>query len=133
MKKLLAIIAGIIIIAIIVIFFAGIGLGPGAGGGADSTSAAEEQQENPAVDDTESPKAPEDSQDETILEVSVVKSEYFFENRSIDLNALLDEIKKTEGNLLVEITDDKAALRAYNQLIDALEDLSVPYEEVSLD
>jgi hypothetical protein len=45
----------------------------------------------------------------------------------------LEDIKKmlteNEGKMIVEIKEDKASIKAYNKLVDLLEELKVDYVE----
>lgn len=137
MKKLLAILAGIIIIAIIVfMLFGGFGLGTGSGSGdgeeGTSTSQTVDENEEPDVE-VEEPVTPgetkEDSESGAVVEVSVVKGDYFYENKRIDLDEFIEIICAIDGQVVVEVTDDNAALKPYNKLLDRLEDLEITYTE----
>ena len=150
MKKFLGILAGIVILAIIILLLiGGLGLGAGSGGGGEGESEGVSERSSTTQEETASPKQEEDpakeldvrdesgsnkddSEEGTVIEVSVVKSEYFYENKSIELDALVDIITSVDGKLVVEVTDDNASLRAYNKLIDALEDHGVTYVEESV-
>ena len=137
MKKLFAFLVGIIIIAIILfMLFGGFGFGTGSGSGAGERGASSSQTVD-EVDDSTKNSAENDQPDEkgadsnkdTIIEVAVVKSEYFYENRSINLDNLIKIIDAMEGKIVVEVTDDNAALRPYNKLLDKLGELEIPYIE----
>ena len=41
----------------------------------------------------------------------------------ITLDDFISKVKEIEGDLVVEVKDDKASLKAYNSLIDRLEEL----------
>lgn len=142
MKKLLGILAIIIVLIIVATFLiGGLGFGTGNGDGDGEGTAASNRseqaeqitdevvEENPEPVQTEPGDNNEDSEEGTILEVSVVKSEYFYQNKSIELSAFVEIVKGVDGKLVVEITDDNAALRAYNKLIDELEAMDVLYIE----
>ena len=134
MKKLLAIFAAITIIAIILFMLVGLGLGFGKGsasGEGEGEPSASQQVDESAKEADEETK--DDSAEGSAIKVAVVKSEYFYENRRIELDALLEIIGAIEGNFIVEVTDDNAALKAYKKLLDKLDELEIPYNEVVAD
>ena len=139
---------GLLVIIIIIVIAAallfggfGFGFGTGSGSGDGEGDGTSENSAAPS-DNTEAPEeevteettdiSEEDYEEGTVVQVSVVKSEYFYENKSISLSDLMEVIAAIEGKLVVEITDDNAALKAYNKLIDALEDKEIRYIEVGI-
>lgn len=145
MKKLLCLLTVIIVLVIVAVtFIGGMGLGTGNGNGDGEGAAAnrtEAQAEQAADEDVEEEPKPiqtehgddmADSEEGTIIEVSVVKNEYFYENKSISLDDLVDAIKVIDGKLIVEITDDRAALKPYNKLIEKLEALNISFVETNI-
>lgn len=81
--------------------------------------------------DTEEQKELEDEKKIIIYSVTVVESDYFYDNSRISLTDFLDILKEEKEKLVVEIKEDKASLKAYNKLIDALEELEIKYSEVN--
>lgn len=71
----------------------------------------------------------EDYNKGTVLKVSIVGNEYFYENERISFDDFISKVKEIEGDLVVEVKDAKASLKAYNNLIDRLEDLKVSITE----
>lgn len=141
MKKLLAFLAGIIIIAIILfMLFGGFGLGKGSGSG-EGESGVSTSQELDEVDEPAENAVKNDQRDEkknvsdegTVIEVSVVKSEYFYNNKSVELDDLIGIIGEIDGKVVVEVTDDDAALKPYNKLLDKLDELGIQYVECVAD
>ena len=45
------------------------------------------------------------------------------------LDDFLAEMKEFDEDVIVEITDDNASLKAYNKLINALEEIAITYTE----
>ena len=141
MKKLLAFLAGIIIIAIILfMLFGGSGIWKGSSSGDGesgiSTSQKVDEVDEPAENAVENDQCDEkktDSDEGTVIEVSVVKSEYFYNNKSVELDDLIGIIGEIEGKVVVEVTDDNAALKPYNKLLDKLDELEIQYIECVAD
>ena len=134
----------LIVVAVFIVAFMlgyGIGLGVGNGMGDDTgdgntavESSAEvvEEQEEEEVEAENEEKTTEVGVETTrIIEVTIVGSDYFYENERIifdDLIAVIAEAE-AEGELVVKIVDDNASLNAYDALINKLEDMYVDYTE----
>ena len=71
----------------------------------------------------------ENDSEDTIIKVSVVGNEYFYENERVSLDDFISKLEKLEGEVVVEVKDDKASLRAYNNLIEKLEELKISFTE----
>ena len=142
MGKFLGVLAGIIVIALVfmlVLGSCGAGLGFGPGGNGDGTGSGEDTS-NTIADNNNTEETKEstteateashnDANDTLIIAVSVVESDYFYNNKKISLDDLIDELKSIEEDFIVEVTDDNSALRAYNKLIDALAENNFDYSE----
>lgn len=139
MKKLLAVLVLIIGIAAVVLtrcgggFGLGLGFGTGKGDG-DGNMAVNVSDEK--VEDSEAPEADnsdestdESKNEETILKVTVVENDYFYENEKTRLNTLMDRIKETDGDYVVEIKDEQASKNAYEALIEELKEDGIEYTE----
>ena len=126
MKKILLVIVVIVIIAIAVMLGLGLGFGNGSGDG-KGDGKPNTVQEDSKIDESEKPteKNAEEDNKGVIIKVSVVGNEYFYENERITLDDFISKVKEIEGDLVVEVKDDKASLKAYNSLIDRLEELKV--------
>lgn len=124
MKKILLVIVVIVIIAIAVMLGLGLGFGNGTGDG-KGDGKPNTVQEDSKIDESEKPteKNAEEDNKGVIIKVSVVGNEYFYENERITLDDFISKVKEIEGDLVVEVIDDKASLKAYNSLIDRLEEL----------
>ena len=142
MKKLLAILAFIVIailIAIILLggsgFGFGNGSGNGSGNGANSLSEAVSTSTTPAKQEVTKEIMPAveepDDNSERIISVSVVEGDYFYENQRIDLDDLEQLLEETDEKFIVEVTDDNATLKAYQKLLNKLEQMDVSYTELS--
>lgn len=131
MKKILVVLAVIVIIAIAAILGLGLGFGNGSGDG-KGDGKTNTVQEDSKTDESEKPterNTEEDNNKGAIIKVSVVGNEYFYENERISLDGFISKVKEIEGDLVVEVKDDKASLKAYNNLIDRLEELKVSIVE----
>ena len=58
-----------------------------------------------------------------------MESDYFYNNDRIELDDVESMLKATTGEFIVEIKEDKASLKAYNKLVEKLEELGVNYIE----
>ncbi len=68
------------------------------------------------------------SNSKNTVAVSVVESDYLYENKKIGLDELVSKLKAVD-NVCVEITNDNAALKAYNSLTDKLKENKIEYVE----
>ena len=134
----------LIVVAVFIVAFMlgyGIGLGVGNGMGDDtgdgntavesSAEVVEEQEEEEVEAENEEKTTEVGAETTRIIEVTIVGSDYFYENERIifdDLIAVIAEAE-AEGELVVKIVDDNASLNAYDALINKLEDMYVDYTE----
>ncbi|MDY6156240.1 MAG: hypothetical protein SPH96_06895 [Agathobacter sp.] len=136
MKKILAIIVVIVVIAVVAMLGIGLGFGKGSGDGSGdgktntSQEAINTEEHNMVEEQTEVEQddAGNDSEG-TIIKVSVVGNEYFYENERVSLDDFISKLEMLEGEVVVEVKDDKASLRAYNNLIEKLEELKISFTE----
>lgn len=130
MKKLLIILVIVIILAGIGI---GIGLGRGKGSGeGDGNSTVEKTQEEESKKDMETEeqsKKADSKNEDLVLAITVVESDYFYENERITLEDFFSELQEVQGEYIVQVKDDNASLKAYNNLIDELEEQKIDYVE----
>lgn len=136
MKKILAIIVVIVVIAVVAMLGIGLGFGKGSGNGSGdgktntSQEAINTEEHNTVEEQTEVEQDDvENDSEDTIIKVSVVGNEYFYENERVSLDDFISKLEKLEGEIVVEVKDDKASLRAYDNLIEKLEELKVPFTE----
>ena len=64
-----------------------------------------------------------------ILAIIVVGNDYFYDNERILLEDFIAIVKEVEGKLVVEVKDDNASLKAYNSLLDSLDEINIDYVE----
>lgn len=136
MKKILAIIVVIVVIAVVAMLGIGLGFGKGSGDGSGdgktttSQEAINTEEHNTVEEQTEVAQDDvENDNEDTIIKVSVVGNEYFYENERVSLDDFISKLEKLEGEVVVEVKDDKASLRAYNNLIEKLEELKISFTE----
>lgn len=144
MKKVLGILLVVAVVAIIIfilIHFKGFGFGKGNGKGngqsdtgSEGSSVSDEIQSS--SDDEQSseietvPEAIETTVEEVVyVAVTVQGKGYLYQNAGIELNALMDELKKIKGDFVVRITDENASKKAFDNLTSALEKEKISYEE----
>lgn len=124
MKKLILVVIVLIAIAVIIL-----GLGVGFGNGGEKTNTIQEDSKTEESEGPTEKNSAEDDNKRVVIKVSVVGNEYLYENERISLDDFISKVKEIEGNLVVEVKDDKASLKAYNSLIDRLEELKVTITE----
>ena len=122
----------------------GCGVQPGSEGSADTT--APPASETTAASDTSDPSDTETTQmpDETTADsaadggnagdgqqiaITVSEERYLYDNREISYEELLTLLDCLGDDATVAVTDDQAAQRAYQQLIDALTERKLAYTE----
>ena len=96
----------------------------GNGGVSSSSSVVEEVKE--AVTSAEEETQPE-TEEVKYIEVTVSNDSYIYQNSTLTLDELMEQIKGTE--LTVKLTDDKASKKAYEDLLTALSDGNIKYIE----
>ena len=133
MKKLLLI---LMVIAIIVaILGIGLGIRKGTGDGDGKNKVTQEETEtaqNDAIKEQISVDQNDDTADakeEVIIKINVVGNEYFYENERISLDDFISKVKEIVGDVSVEVKDDNASLKAYNNLTKRLKELKIPITE----
>ncbi len=140
MKGLLKGIIGIVVILIIIIvllaiFGPGLGLGTGTGEGSDDGGSrikiSTEAKMDTAVEDisVNDDENKETEEKDIVVQINVVEREYLCDNERIGLDQFVEKVKQIEGNVIVEIKDDNAALKTYNELIEKLEEEKIRYTE----
>lgn len=129
----------VLLIAAAVFFLlrGGFGFGSGSrnadeGNTVSESSAESENTETTApVEETTVPEETVITTAEEILyaDVTVKENGYLYQNESIELDSLADELQKLDAGTRVRIKDEDASLNAYNALTAKLDELSIPYEE----
>ena len=128
MKKIIGILAGVIIIAIIFsIFWDGLGIGIANG---DAVADKNNDSTKSQLDTTETEENKESQNKyDSVYVISVVKSDYIYNNKSIKLDEFLRSLENVNGNFIIEIIDDNASLKAYTRLTENLDSLKIAYTE----
>ena len=153
MKKFLIWTLLIIVVILVVVLLLGFifgsgdgfGLGKGKGDGGEEAGVknlsnitiveetehaeVEEIETEPETSTEATEKNKTEKKDKTILEVTVVKKEYLYKNKRIELDELIEVLTNMDSEVVVMITDDNASLRAYKKLTNKLDELSIPYSE----
>lgn len=123
MEDFFRVVIGIVVVIILFILISiGFGIGKGKGfGDGNSKDEVKESQEKAETKD--------DSEEALVFEVSVVKSDYFYDNDRIELDDFIKIVQESDEKCIVKIKDDRASLKAYNRLTDKLEELKIEYVE----
>ena len=144
----------IIIIAIIAAVGIGVvlwfGIGGGFGGGAgdgegdgntkiitNTESSSDVENDTVVIEEKEEEKEETEGQNNgatdtfegAIVNVSVVNNDYFYDNERISLDDFLIILHGIESDLVVQVRDDNASLRAYDELINKLQEEKIRYVE----
>ena len=101
------------------------GSGSGDGDGGGNGSGSGEGMENTTAGEVST----DDNFNGVVYAITVVESDYFYNNDRIDLDGIENMLKATTGEYVVEIKEDKASLKAYNKLVERLEELGAKYIE----
>lgn len=131
MKKLLGILIAIIIVVVIFALL-GNGLGFGFGKGDGSGEGTRDNNTSTVSDatvDHETKPATEDVDKAATIAVTVFENDYIYQNKKTSLDDFIKELKAIDYAFVVEVTDDNASLKAYSNLIEALEEESIEYTE----
>lgn len=124
--------AGVAAIAAALLFLGpgmGLGLGQGSGQGEGTKPPVSTTAPQNVTDPTATvPQTTADSV-KVIVSVSVVESDYFYQNQKYTLDDLVALLSGMEEGYIVQITDSNASLNAYNNLTAKLTQLSIPYTE----
>ena len=151
MGKIIGIIAVVLVVAVVAVVLL-FGKGGGTGGGAgegegdgntkvvtnqtsssneenDTVVPVEEKEEEEKEETEEQNKGATDTFEGAVIKISVVESEYFYDNERITLDDFMIILHGIESDLVVEVKDDNASLRAYNELIERLEEEKIRYVE----
>ncbi len=135
LKGLIGIVIILIIVLVLLAFFGkGFGLATGTGDGGDDGSrvkiSTEAEMDNTVEDSSvENEESKEVEEKDTVIQINVVESEYLCDNERIGLDQFVEKVKMIEGNVIVEIKDDNAALKTYNELIEKLDEENIRYFE----
>ena len=123
MKKIISLIIILVVVAIALTVGNCGGSGDGDGGGNGSGSG--QGVENTTAGEVST----DDDYNGVVYAITVVESDYFYNNDRVELEDIESMIKATSGEFIVEIKEDKASLKAYNKLVEKLEELGVKYIE----
>lgn len=146
--KTLLIVALVAVVVVLLLygFGGGRGGGEGSGEGAGNSkvesgvekvdSKSDEADVIPTIQPTEElKKEPSEDLEGTdvfegaILAITVVGNDYFYNNERVFLGDFLAIVDEVEGKLVVEVKDDNASFKAYNNLLDALDEINIDYVE----
>lgn len=121
--------AGVVAVAAALLFLGpGMGLGKGSGQGEGTNPPVSTTAPQNVTDPTTVPQTTADAV-KVIVSVSVVESDYFYQNQKYTLDDLVTLLTGMEEGYIVQITDSNASLNAYNNLTAKLTQLSIPYTE----
>ncbi len=99
--------------------------GKGNGDVSSSSSVVEEVKEAPET--TEEVTAEPATDEVQYIEVTVSDGSYIYQNSTLTLDELMEQIQGTD--LTVKLTDDKASKKAYDDILQALDEKNIPHIE----
>lgn len=99
--------------------------GKGNGDVSSSSSVVEEVKETPET--TEEVTAEPATDEVQYIEVTVSDGSYIYQNSTLTLDELMEQIQGTD--LTVKLTDDKASKKAYDDILQALDEKNIPHIE----
>lgn len=109
----------VIVVAVAGFLTDGFGLGGGQGDGEGEGNVSAEQSETevsePVLEELD------------FLNVTVSENEYLYQNSRLQLDELMDKLVTDAAGAEVKITDENASKRAYENLINALEEKNIRY------
>jgi len=112
-------------------------VGCSCGNGSDGSSKAgntDKRQEN--AEEGEGGGNKYDSKDlegRDIISILVNEDEYFYKNKEIEYEDIIDMVKDSKDEVAVEISDKDATRKAYEKLVDELEELEIPIIEETVE
>ena len=145
--KTIIIIAIVAVIVGLIMYGLGLGIGKGVGDGVgdgNTKMVTSEEGINDVENDTiieeeieeveeeiteEQNDANVDDYEGAIIYISVVESDYFYDNNRITLDDFITKVKEIESKLIVNIKDDNASRKSYDELIDRLKEEKIQYYE----
>ncbi|OPZ17812.1 MAG: hypothetical protein BWZ04_02784 [Firmicutes bacterium ADurb.BinA205] len=99
--------------------------GKGNGDVSSSSSVVEEVKETPET--TEEVTAEPATDEVQYIEVTVSDGSYIYQNSTLTLDELMEQIQGTD--LTVKLTYDKASKKAYDDILQALDEKNIPHIE----
>ena len=136
-KKILGILFLVALIACVVFFFTkyngkfAFGKGNNNGNSNDtsdsSSSVSEAVQEETSASTTQEVSTEPETDEIQYIEVTVSGNSYIYQNSSLSLDELMNEIK--DKDMTVKLTDDKASKNAYDELVQSLDDNNIQHIE----
>ena len=103
--------------------------GKGDGNVSSSSSVVEEVSETPSETDPteEATEAEQETEEVQYIEVTVSDGSYIYQNSTMSLDELIAEIK--DKGMAVKLTDDKASKKAYDDILQALDENNIQHIE----
>lgn len=129
MKQVIGAIIILVIVAIALTFGNCVGSGLGGGAGKGEGSGNGSGNGNATTEEVTGNDASDDEFKGAVYSITVVENDYFYDNNRMELEAIESMLKENDGEKIVEIKEDKASIKAYNKLVDLLEELDVNYVE----
>ena len=99
--------------------------GKGKGDVSSSSSVVEEVTEAPET--VEEAAVEPETEEVQYIEVTVSDGNYIYRNSTLTLDELMEQIQGTD--LTVKLTDDKASKKAYDDILQALDEKNIPHIE----
>lgn len=59
------------------------------------------------------------------ISITVSENKYFYDNKSIEFEYILDMLKESDKNTIIEVTENNATHKAYDKLIEKIKELEL--------
>lgn len=129
MKQVIGAIIILVIVAIALTFGNCVGSGLGGGDGKGDGTGNGSGNGNVATEEVTGNDVSDDEFQGAVYSITVVENDYFYDNNRMELEDIEKLLKENDVKKIVEIKEDKASIKAYNKLVDLLEELKVEYVE----
>lgn len=119
----------LVIIAIAVLLLMHFGLlGFGGGFGFGGTGKSDTEVSSSAESESEAEPSETTVEEKTYADITVQENSYIYQNQTLELDTLKEELAKLDSSVTVRITDSNASKQAYDALTAELDAADLKYE-----
>lgn len=137
---IVAIVATVAVVGYLIWKGRGLGIGNGAGNGegdgntqiVTNQEKSSDEETNVVDEEVETHEQNDDAIDEfdgDVVKITVSENEYVYDSEKTTLDDFIAFLNQKDGEFIVKIKDENASLKAYNALIDLLEENHIQYVE----
>lgn len=134
MKAFLGFLAAVVLIGVALFLLHKFHLFPFGSGSGDGNGSGSETSVSSAIDESSPVETTitaitTNVEEITYVDVTVNGNSYIYQNQTMELDQLLKELDQLDPDITVKIKDERASLKAYQNLTDALDDRKLNYED----